>query len=53
MSSSMVFYGAEATSASAKISGRANGTLILDMRNWDSQMLSTMIFAILAQESVR
>lgn len=49
----MRFYGAGATSGSANTSGRAAGTLVMEMRGWNTHMLSSMTFAILAQEVVR
>lgn len=48
----MTFYGPGATSAEEKVSGSVDGTLILDIRGWESSVLSSMVFGILAQEVV-
>jgi hypothetical protein len=52
MDESMYIYGADATSSEAHRSGMVNGTLIMDLRGWNSHTLSAMVFAILAQEVV-
>ncbi|RLN95198.1 hypothetical protein BBJ28_00005101 [Nothophytophthora sp. Chile5] len=48
-----IFYGAGArvdSSGNLIDPGRVNGTLVLELNTWSSQSLSTMVFAIIAQE---
>lgn len=56
MPANSVIYGVGATvDANGKVvdSGRVNGTFIMELKNWASIKLSTMVFAIIAQELVR
>lgn len=51
-----IFYGAGATvDANGNVvdPGRVNGTLVLELKGWESASLMTMIFAIIAEELVR
>lgn len=50
MHDAMKFYGFGSTSVSVKVSGRAAGTLVMDLKDWDTHALTTLVFAILAQE---
>lgn len=49
------FYGVGATlDDSGKVAnpGRVNGTLVVEIKGWDSANLMTMVFAIITQELV-
>lgn len=51
-----IFYGVGATlDANGNVAdpGRVNRTLILELKGWASQQLTTMVFSIIAQELVR
>lgn len=54
--SDSTIYGVGATlAANGKVTdpGRVNGTLVLELKGWTSQKLTTMVFSIIAQELVR
>lgn len=51
-----VFYGVDAKlDADGKVvdPGRVNGTLVVEIKGWESIMLTSMVFAIIAEELVR
>lgn len=46
------FYGAD-QDADGKTRGDVNGTLVLDIGDWDTHWLASLVVAILAEEVVR